>query len=116
MKVHRIDLTSARRRNANGVSIGHDKAFMSYRGELIGGSRQPLFAAARYLLARSLAEPSDLIQTFRNGVPCMAATVGRAADRSVLETASAGPRIVKFRSFAEDDSGPLPEVAEVCPA
>jgi hypothetical protein len=41
MTTHRIELTAA----------SGDRATMHYRGEVIGESREPLFDAARYLLA-----------------------------------------------------------------
>ena len=70
---HRIELTAASR----------DRASMRYRGEVIGESREPLFAAARYLLAKGLASPEDRIETWRGKTMCLAGPVGAAAKLTV---------------------------------
>jgi hypothetical protein len=72
---------------------------MSYDGAFIGESRQPAFDAARYLLAKGLALPSDKLTTYRDGKPCLFATVGRAAKLTVRENDKGGIGIVTFRPF-----------------
>ena len=70
MTTHRIALTAASR----------DRATMHYRGEVIGESREPLFAAARYLLAKGLASPEHRIETWRGKTMCLAGPVGRGGE------------------------------------
>lgn len=99
---HRIDLESAYRIDLRkGQGAGHGKARMFHEGELIGESRQPAFDAARYLLAKGLALPSDMLTTYRDGKPCLFTTVGRAAKLSVRETGKSGPRIIAYRDPGE---------------
>src|SRR3954468_18940588 len=86
MKTHRIDLSPA----------AEDKAKMSYSGRDLGLSRQPLFAAARKLLAEGLAEPNDRIETGRGNTKCLAGPIWAAARLSV----DAGvPRLTRWRPF-----------------
>lgn len=94
---HRIDLEPAFRVNAKGHATGRGKARMVYNGEVIGESKEPAFAAARWLLEKGLALPSDLLTTFRNGKPCIYTRVGRAAKLTVSESGKSGPRIVAYR-------------------
>jgi len=95
---HRVDLESAYRLHpTTGEGSGHGKDRMTYEGEFIGESREPAFAAARYLLAKDLALPSDRLTTYRNGKPCIFTTVGRAARLTIKETGKSGPRIVAYR-------------------
>jgi hypothetical protein len=87
VKTHRIDLTDA----------PEDKAKMSYSGRDLGLSRQPLFAAARKLLAEGLAEPDDRIETWRGETKCLSGPVWAAAKLSV----DAGrPAFTRWRPFA----------------
>ena len=100
---HRIDLESAYRIDPHtGKGAGHGKARMFHEGELIGESRQPAFDAARYLLAKGLALPSDKLATYRDGKPCLFTTVGRAAKLAVRETGKSGPQIAAYRGDEEE--------------
>ncbi len=95
---HRIDLESAYRIDPRtGEGVGHGKARMFHEGEFIGESRQPAFDAARHLLAKGLALPSDMLTTYRDGKPCLFTTVGRAAKLAIRETGKSGPRIVAYQ-------------------
>ena len=99
---HRIDLEPAYRIDpCTGQGAGHGRDRMFHEGGFIGESRQPAFDAARYLLAKRLALPSDKLTTYRNGTPCLYTTVGRAAKLTVTETGKSGPRIVAYRDPAE---------------
>lgn len=90
MSVHRIDLAPSR----------HDRAVMMYDGQPIGESRQPLFSAARFLLARGLSQPDDLVATYRGAVMCLRAPVRMAAKLRVMETAS-GPKFWLYEDTSE---------------
>jgi hypothetical protein len=87
VKIHRIDLSPA----------ADDKAEMSYSGQYLGLSRQPLFAAARKLLAEGLAEPGDRIETWRGNTKCLSGPVWAAARLSVD---SGRPAFTRWRPFA----------------
>lgn len=99
---HRIDLEPAFRQSANGTFSGQGKAIMTYEGRCIGKSRQPLYAAARYLLAHDLAAPEDFVMTCRDGVVSMTANVGWAASKTVQEPAEGGIYRAAFRPFTSD--------------
>lgn len=95
---HRINLEPAFRVDPrNGRATGQGKAVMVYNGQVIGESKEPAFAAARYLLANGLALPSDRLAAYRNGLPCLFSTVGRCAKLAVAETGKSGPRIIAYR-------------------
>ena len=99
---HRIDIESAYRIDPRtGKGAGHGNAHMFHEGELIGESRQPAFDAARYLLAKGLALPSDMLTTYRDGKPCLFTTVGRAAKLTIRETGKSGPRIVAYQDHGQ---------------
>ena len=98
---HRIDIEPALRETRPGVWTGHGRAIMRYRGEQIGESAEPLFAAARILLDRGLADPDDVIQTFRGDTPCLRAKVGAAAGRSFVEAKAGGIRIGKYNPLGD---------------
>jgi hypothetical protein len=87
MKTHRIDLSPA----------PEDKAKMSYSGQDLGLSRQPLFAAARKLLAEGLAKPEDRIETWRGETKCPSGPIWVAAKLSVRAD---GPSFTRWRPFA----------------
>jgi len=99
---HRIDLDPAYRVDCRGRWSGHGMAVMNYEGRGIGESKQPLYDAARYLLAHGLALPSDLIGTYREGALCLRSTVGRAAKLTIVEDSRTGPRIVAYRPFPKE--------------
>jgi hypothetical protein len=87
VKTHRINLSPA----------PDDKAKMSYSGRDLGLSRQPLFAAARKLLAEGLAEPEDRMETWRGKTKCLSGPVWAAAKLSV----NAGvPRFTRWKPFS----------------
>jgi hypothetical protein len=46
---------------------GHGKTLMFYRGQPIGASDSPIYAAARWLLANGHAGPNDTVATYRQG-------------------------------------------------
>src|SRR4029453_6344994 len=54
---HRIDLKPPEK--------GYGRTHMFYRGQHIGHSDSPIFAAARWLLANGMAEPGDRVETYR---------------------------------------------------
>jgi len=70
---------------------------MEYEGTLIGKSNTPLFAAARWLKNNALAADEDIIETWRDGMRCMSAKVGVAAQLTVSETTMSGPTIGKWK-------------------
>ena len=96
---HRIDLTPAFRQKPDKTYTGQGMAFMSYQGQPIGESKQPLFAAARWLLANGRALPGDRVQTYRSGVLCMTGPVDVAAGLTVLEPDSGGLRFARYKPF-----------------
>ncbi|CAJ0892730.1 hypothetical protein AMST5_04244 [freshwater sediment metagenome] len=98
-KSHRVDLEPAYRVTdpARGTTAGHGKAFMLYEGQVIGESKEPAFDAARWLLKRGLALPSDRLTTYRDGTPCVFTTVGRAATLSVRDNARCGVTLCAYR-------------------
>lgn len=97
MRTLRIELAPAFRCR-HGNWAGQGKAFMTYEGENICESREPLFAAARWLLGNGRADPADMIVTVRNGMDCMRARVEIAAGLSVSEPdKGGGPRIVPYQ-------------------
>jgi hypothetical protein len=98
MTALRIDLTAA----------SHDRATMHYRGEVIGESREPLFAAARYLLAKGLASPEDRIETWRGKTMCLAGPVGAAAKLTV-----AGDRFQRYRGERDNEAAAQPPVCDI---
>ena len=88
-RVYRIKLSEA----SNGRSI------MAYKGRAIGISRQPLFDGARYLLSRTQAQPTDIIETMRGRVVSMRSEIGRASKLTVVETDRGGIGIRAYRPF-----------------
>lgn len=103
-KSHRVDLEPAYRVTdpARGTTAGHGKAFMLYEGQVIGESKEPAFDAARWLLKRGLALPSDRLTTYRNGMPCVFTTVGRSAALTLEERTNGGLKIRAYREFPAD--------------
>ena len=85
----RIDLKPAAR----------GKAEMYFNGENIGVSSEPLFAAARWLLAHERAKPDDTLGTYRGELLCMSAPVGIAANLTIAEDSRGGMRFTKWRSL-----------------
>jgi hypothetical protein len=71
-------------------------------GVLIGKSEQPLYAAARWLLANGAAEPGDTVATYRGGTYCMSGLVGHLAGLTVEETKHGSPslRLARYRPFS----------------
>jgi len=90
MVTHRIDLTNA----ANG------KAYFEYKGERLGLSNSPIFAAARKLIERGLAFPDDEIATFRGEMKCLSSRVGVAA-RLTVDESGGGVYFVRYRTPEE---------------
>ena len=79
--------------------VGKGKAEMFVNGENIGVSSEPLFAAARWLLAHDLAKPDDKLGTYRGELLCMSAPVGIAANMTIAEDSRGGMRFTKWRSL-----------------
>ncbi|CAJ0877724.1 hypothetical protein AMST5_02904 [freshwater sediment metagenome] len=103
VRSHRIDLEPAYRTDPEtGRSTGHGKAVMIYEGEVIGSSREPAFAAARWLLKRGLALPSDRLTTYRDNSPCIFTGVGRAAKLTLREDEKGGIRTVAYREVSAE--------------
>jgi hypothetical protein len=110
---HRINLTTAFRVNPKtGMGAGQGKDRMFHEGGFIGESRQPTFDAARYLLTKGLALPSDRITTYRDRKACCLSTVGRAAKLTVAEDDKRGLRIAAWRPFVKEAVKPLAKAAE----
>ena len=88
---HRVDLKPAARRP------GMDE--WSYLGVVRGVSREPLFAAARWLLEQGLASPGDRIVDYRGGLGCLSAKVGVAAGLTVAEPSKGGIRFARYKAW-----------------
>lgn len=73
------------------------KAEMYFNGEHIGQSSEPLFAAARWLLANNLAKPDDQVRIYRDEMLCMAGPVGLSARLTVSEDKRGGMRLKEWR-------------------
>jgi hypothetical protein len=107
--IHRVDLTPARRRDGRSLEpgsernvwTGHGRSFVHYAGELIGEFRCPMCEASRWLLASGLAEATDGIATYRNGVEAMSGTVGVMAKLTVTENRKIGPVWATWRPMPE---------------
>jgi hypothetical protein len=85
---HRIHLVPAKQA---------DSALMFYKDALIGRpTRVPLCAAAPWLLANGVADPADRIETYRNGVLCLAAPIAAAAKLTVQD-AKGPPRFARWQ-------------------
>jgi hypothetical protein len=110
---HRIDLASARRLDdrslepgsERNVWIGHNKYFVSYRGERIGEFRCPMCESSRWLLNHGRAAEADRITSFMSGVKSMSGTVGGMAKLTVTENKKVGPIWAKWQAMPE---GALP--------
>jgi hypothetical protein len=78
---------------------------MSYRGEVIGQSDQPIYAAARWLLDRGIAAPGDEIATYRGETLCMSGNVGDCAKLTVGESKGGKPtfRLRPWKPFIRGD-------------
>lgn len=97
----RIDLKPAAR--------GRAEMFCS--GQNIGVSSEPLFAAARWLLANNQAKPDDQIRIYRDGMLCMSGPVGSSARLTVAEDKRGGMRLTEWRSFDRHSSQDEPKDA-----
>jgi len=87
------------------AAASRDRATMHYRGEVIGESREPLLAAARYFLAKGLASPEDRIETWHGKTMCLAGPVGAAAKLTVN-----GYRFQRYRAERGDEAAAQPRV------
>lgn len=85
MALHRIDLQPDKRK------FGGDT--MLFNGKAIGKSEQPLYDAARWLLANNAAAESDTIATYRGETLSMHGIVGDLAKMTVVETKSGKPSL-----------------------
>ena len=93
MNHFRIDLTRA------SPTRRGETAHMRFGELYLGASHAPLFDSARELLRRGLCGPDDTVTTFRDGVACLTAKVGRAADLAVSEHRRGSPRFVRHQTF-----------------
>jgi hypothetical protein len=73
------------------------KAEMYLNGDYIGVSSEPLFAAARWLLANNKAKPGDQIRIYRDDMLCMSGPVGLSARLTVTEDKRGGMRLSEWR-------------------
>ena len=62
-------------------------------------SLQPIYDGARYLLAFGLADPDDMIETYRGTTKCMSGKVGNCAKFTVEEHDKHGLRLRKYEPF-----------------
>jgi hypothetical protein len=108
---HRIDLTPARRLDSassvagsqRNIWTGHNKYFVSYRGEMIGEFRCPMCDSSRWLLAHGLATESDTILSYLDGRPSLTGRVGALAKLTVTENRKVGPVWRDWKPFPEKD-------------
>lgn len=75
------------------------KAEMYLNGDYIGVSSEPLFAAARWLLANNLAKPEDKLGIYRDEMLCISGPVGLSAKLTVAEEKRGGMHLTEWRSF-----------------
>lgn len=61
-------------------------------------TREPLCSLARKLIAEG-ADRSDRLVMLEGGKPVLSGGIGWFADRRIQETATSGPRYVKWRPF-----------------
>jgi hypothetical protein len=101
-------------RGSSKLATTFGKAIMHYEGTDIGSSRQPIYDAARYLLANGLALPSDRITTYQDGRPCMLSIVGRAAKLTVQENDNGGLTLCAYRPFKKEAVVQRDNVAAEC--
>jgi hypothetical protein len=80
---------------------------MFYRGQHIGHSDSPIFAAARWLLANGMAEPGDRVETYRGETLCMSGKAGGLAKWTVCENAHGNPslQLVRWKPFPASGVG-----------
>jgi hypothetical protein len=64
---------------------GHGKTPMLFKGQSIGVSNSPIYAAARWLLHNGLACPDDVVSTYRGETLCMNGKAGELAKFMVVE-------------------------------
>jgi hypothetical protein len=101
---HIVTIAPARHRGRNG-SLTKINAYTftvtdSAGNTVSGEAEEPLGAAARTLLDRGIAQPTDQICISRDGVACdLSANVKWAAEHTVSETDTHGPSFVKWRPF-----------------
>jgi hypothetical protein len=114
MNVHRIDLRPDMR--PGGRQWG--KTPMLYRGEVIGSSHDPEYAAARWLLDDGMAAPEDRLETYRGETLCMRGIVGKLAKWTVVENKDGDPTFTlsHWKPFPGSSVGsPAPETASEIP-
>ena len=73
------------------VPRGYGPTPMSYHGEVIGQSNQPLYAAARWLLDHGIANAEDEVGTYRGETLSMHGIVGELAKLTVEEAKNGRP-------------------------
>jgi hypothetical protein len=89
---HRIDLKPHPTR--------YDGAEMFYQCRRIGLSRHgALFEAARWLLKEGIAQPADMVGTYRGDMLCTYGMAGELAKWSVSESDTHGLRYVRYKPF-----------------
>lgn len=72
---------------------------MTYEGQPIGISSQPIYDGARWLLRHDLADKHDQIETRRGSVVCLRAGVGVAAGLMLVERNRTGLRTEPYNAY-----------------
>jgi hypothetical protein len=106
MELHRIDLRPELRPQA-GYERNDRRLPRPYRGEIIGQSNQPLYAAARWLLDQGIASTSDEVATYRGEILAMHGIAGDMAKMTAEESNGGKPtfRLKPWKAFSRGDVG-----------
>jgi hypothetical protein len=98
--VHRADITPAGRPTSRGYT--YRVTDRDTGQEWIAATREPLLALARLLHGLG-ADDREVIEIYRPGTAsfAMRSTIGFARTRSVLETATSGPRFAVWRPMPD---------------
>ena len=79
---------------------GRTAAYLA--GEHLGTWSEPMCAAARLILKRGAASPSDTLIGCRDGRPAISGGVGWFAARTVIENAKTGPKFARWRPLPSE--------------
>jgi hypothetical protein len=71
---------------------------VTIRIDVTGDYRIEIYDLARRAVAYE-ADPDEIIETWRDGKPCMRGRVGTLARLTVSETDRGGPREIRWRPF-----------------
>jgi hypothetical protein len=80
---------------------------MLFNGKVIGKSEQPIYAAARWLLANNAAAGCDTVATYRGETLSMHGVVGDLAKWTVVETKDGKPASLYLRPYRPFSSSPV---------